>query len=72
MVDEVRISKHEGSVAEKTRRQVDNAVRWLQKRYFIEEVEAKKRLNKSAARLIKKQKNNKNDKNSSGDSIIDI
>lgn len=69
---EVRISKHEGSVAEKTRRQVDNAVRWLQKRYFIEEVEAKKRLNKSAARLIKKQKNNKNDKNSSGDSIIDI
>ena len=56
MVDEVRISKHEGSVAEKTRRQVDNAVRWLQKRYFIEEVEAKKRLNKSAARLIKKQK----------------
>jgi hypothetical protein len=72
MVDEVHISKHEGSAAEKTRRQVDNAVRWLQKHYFIEEVETKKRLNKSATRLIKKQKNNKNDKNSSGDSIIDI
>jgi len=56
------MSKDEGSIAAKTRRQVDNAVCWLQKRYFTEAVGAKKRLNKSAAQLAKA---NKNDKNSS-------
>jgi hypothetical protein len=56
------MSKDDGSVAEKTRRQVDNAVCWLQKHYFTEEVGAKKRLNESAAHLVKA---NKNDKNSS-------
>ena len=34
----------------KTRRQVDNAVCWLQKRYFTEEVRAKKRLNESQSK----------------------
>jgi hypothetical protein len=56
------MSKDEESIAAKTRRQVDNAVCWLQKRYFTEGVGAKKRLNKSAAQLTKA---NKNDKNSS-------
>ncbi len=56
------MSKDEGSIAAKTRRQVDNAVCWFQKRYFTEGVGAKKRLNKSAAQLAKA---NKNDKNSS-------
>jgi hypothetical protein len=42
------MSKDDESVAAKTRRQVDNAVCWLQKRYFTEEVRAKKRLNESA------------------------
>ena len=31
-------------LAAKTRRQVDNAVSWLEKRYFTEEVRAKKEL----------------------------
>ena len=35
-------------LAAKTRRQVDNAVLWLEKRYFAEEVRAKKELNESA------------------------
>jgi hypothetical protein len=56
------MSKDEGSVAAKTRRQVDNAVCWLQERYFTEEVGPKKRLTQSAAHLVKA---NKNDKNSS-------
>ena len=56
------MSKDEGSIAAKTRRQVDNAVCWLQKRYFTEGIEAKNRLNKSAAYLAKA---NKNDKKSS-------
>ena len=56
------MSKNDESVAAKTRRQVENAVSWLEKRYFTEEVRAKKRLNKSAAHLVKA---NKNDKNSS-------
>jgi len=54
------MSKDEGSIAAKTRRQVDNAVCWLQKRYFTEAVGAKKRLNKSAAQLAKANKNEKN------------
>ena len=56
------MSKDEGSIAAKATQQVDNAVYWLQKRYFTEAVGAKKRLNKSAAQLAKA---NKNDKNSS-------
>jgi len=56
------MSKDEGSVAAKTRRQVDNAVCWLQERYFTEEVGANKRLTESAAHLVKA---NKNDKKSS-------
>jgi hypothetical protein len=47
-------------LAAKTRRQVDNAVSWLEKRYFAEEVSAKKQLNESAA-----AKASKSDKNSS-------
>jgi hypothetical protein len=49
-------------LAAKTRRQVDNAVSWLEKRYFTAEVRAKKQLNESAAHLAKA---NKSDKNSS-------
>ena len=45
------MSKDDGLVAAKTRRQVDNAVCWLQKRYFTEEVRVKKQLNESAADL---------------------
>jgi hypothetical protein len=36
--------KDDGLLAAKTRQQVDNAVCWLQKRYFTEEVRAKKQL----------------------------
>jgi hypothetical protein len=54
-----RMSKDDDSVAAKTRRQVDNAVSWFEKRYFIEEVRAKKRLNESA-HLVETNKNNKN------------
>jgi hypothetical protein len=36
-------------LAAKTRRQVDNAVLWLEKRYFTDEVRAKMQLNESAA-----------------------
>ena len=57
------MSEDEGSIAAKTRRQVDNAVCWFQKRYFTEgvgAVGAKKRLNKSAAQLAKANKNEKN------------
>ncbi|MFZ0512642.1 MAG: hypothetical protein WAM14_13625 [Candidatus Nitrosopolaris sp.] len=43
------MSGDDGSAA-KTRRQVDNAVCWLQKRYFTEEVRAKKRLNESQSK----------------------
>jgi hypothetical protein len=56
------MSIDDGLVAAKTRRQVDNAVCWLENRYFTEEVRAKKQLNESAAYLVKA---NKNDKNSS-------
>jgi hypothetical protein len=56
------MSKDEGSVAAKTRRQVDNAVCWFQERYFTEEVEANKRFTESEAHLVKA---NKNDKKSS-------
>jgi hypothetical protein len=56
------MSKDEGSIAAKATQQVDNAVYWLQKRYFAEGVGVKKRVNKSAAQLAKA---NKNDKNSS-------
>jgi hypothetical protein len=41
---------------------VDNAVSWLEKRYFTEEVRAKKELNESAVHLAKA---NKSDMNSS-------
>ena len=51
------MSKDEGSVAAKTRRQVDNAVCWLQERYFTEEVGGNKRLTESAAHLVKANKN---------------
>jgi hypothetical protein len=53
------VSKDDGSDAAKTRRQVDNAVCWLQKRYFTEEVIAK-RFNESAAHLFKVKKNDRN------------
>jgi hypothetical protein len=53
------VSKDDGSDAAKTRRQVDNAVCWLQKRYFTEEVIAK-RFNESAAPLFKVNKNDTN------------
>ena len=53
------MSKDDGSDAAKTRRQVDNAVCWLQKRYFTEEVIAK-RFNESAAPLFKVNKNDRN------------
>jgi hypothetical protein len=36
-------------LAAKTRRQVDNAVSWLEKSYFTDEVRTKKQLNESAA-----------------------
>jgi hypothetical protein len=49
-------------LAAKTRRQVDYAVSWLEKRYFTEEVRAKKELNESTVHLAKA---NKSDKNSS-------
>ena len=54
------MSKDDELIAAKSRRQVDNAVCWLQKRYFTEAVGAKKRLNKSAAQLAKANKNHKN------------
>jgi hypothetical protein len=41
------------------RRQVDNAVSWLEKRYFTEEVRAKKELNESAGHLAKANRNDK-------------
>ena len=53
------MSKDDGSDAAKTRRQVDNAVCWLQKRYITEEVIAK-RFNESAAPLFKVNKNDRN------------
>jgi hypothetical protein len=53
------VSKDDGSDAAKTRRQVDNAVCWLQKRYFTEEVKAE-RFNESAAHLFKVNKNDRN------------
>lgn len=53
------MSKDEGSVAAKTRRQVDNAVCWFQERYFSEEVGASKRLTESEAHLVKASKNDK-------------
>jgi phage host-nuclease inhibitor protein Gam len=56
------MSKDYELLAAKTRRQVDNAVSWLEKRYFTGEVRAKKQLNKSAAHLAEP---NKSDKNSS-------
>jgi phage host-nuclease inhibitor protein Gam len=56
------VTKDDELVAAKTRRQVDNAVSWLEKRYFTEEVRAKKELNESAVHLAKA---NKSDMNSS-------
>jgi predicted P-loop ATPase/GTPase len=53
-----RMSKDEGADAAKTKRQVDNAVCWLQKRYFTEEVIAK-RFNESAAPFFKVNKNDR-------------
>lgn len=52
------ISKDD-ELAAKTRRQVDNAVSWLEKRYFIEEVRAKKQLNESATHVVKANRNDK-------------
>ena len=46
-------------LAAKIRRQVDNAVSWLEKHYFIEEVSAKKQANESAAHVIKANRNDK-------------
>jgi hypothetical protein len=53
------MSKDDGLVAAKTRRQVDNAVCWFEKRYFTEEVRAKKQLNESAAHVVKANRNDK-------------
>jgi len=36
-------------LAAKTMRQVDNAVSWIEKRYFTDEVRAKKQLKESVA-----------------------
>jgi hypothetical protein len=55
-------SQDDELLAAKTRRQVDNAVAWLEQRYFTEEVRAKMQLNESTARLAKA---NNSDKNSS-------
>ena len=38
-------------LAAKTRRQVDNAVSWLEKRYFTEEVRAKKQTQRICSTL---------------------
>ncbi|HXP50462.1 MAG TPA: hypothetical protein VN922_10930 [Bacteroidia bacterium] len=46
-------------LAAKTMQQVDNAVSWLEKRYFIEEVRAKKQLNESATHVVKANRNDK-------------
>jgi hypothetical protein len=54
------MSKDDGSIAAKATQQVDNAVYWLQKRYFAEGVGVKKRVKKSAAQLAKAKKNDKN------------
>ena len=53
------MSKDVGLVAAKTRRQVDNAVCWLEKRYFTEEVRTKKQLNESVAHVVKANRNDK-------------
>ena len=53
------MSKDDGIVAAKTRRQVDNAVSWLEKRYFTEEVRSKKHPNESAAHVVKANINDK-------------
>jgi hypothetical protein len=46
------MSKDDESAA-RTRQQVDKAVRWLEKRYFTEDARTKKRLDESAAHLVK-------------------
>ena len=43
----------EDELAAKTRQQVDNAICWLEKRYFTEDARTKKRLDESAAHLVK-------------------
>jgi len=48
----IQEARKDGSAA-KTRQQVDKAVRWLEKRYFTEDARTKKRLNESAAHLVK-------------------
>jgi hypothetical protein len=53
------MSKDDESGIAKTRRQVDNAVCWLQKCYFTEEV-IEKRFNGSAAHLLKVNKIGRN------------
>jgi hypothetical protein len=53
------MSKDDELLAAKTRRQVDNAVSWLEKRYFTEEVRAKKELKESAGHLARANRNDK-------------
>jgi len=48
----IQEARKDGSAA-KTRQQVDEAVRWLEKRYFTEDARTKKRLDESAAHLVK-------------------
>jgi hypothetical protein len=44
-----KMMSKDDELAAKTRRQVDNAVLWLEKRYFTDEVRAKEQLNEYAA-----------------------
>ena len=53
-----RMSNDEGADEQKQNGKVDNAVCWLQKRYFTEEVIAK-RFNEPAAHLFKINKNDR-------------
>jgi hypothetical protein len=43
----------EDRLAAKTRQQVDNAICWLEKRYFTEDARTKNRLDESAGHLVK-------------------
>ncbi|MGC2571452.1 MAG: hypothetical protein WA364_08065 [Candidatus Nitrosopolaris sp.] len=46
-------------LAAKSRRQVDNAVSWLEKCYFTDEVRTKKQLSESVTHVVKANRNDK-------------
>ncbi|MGC2570935.1 MAG: hypothetical protein WA364_05435 [Candidatus Nitrosopolaris sp.] len=54
-----RRNEYEDELAAKTKRQVDNAVSWLEKRYFTDEVRAKKQLSESVTHVVKANRNDK-------------